>query len=316
MNIGYMGDSAYRTVIEHCNSVTLGINEDTEAVIVEHAAILPPKDLPVLNTCPAVYKLATHPELQESFNAVHNIVEAYPTSYLYGFIGPEGLSDVIEMTASTRFLTGEIGPQLGFVQGTGLKCTENVNMAIPDLPLLIDSLVTMKYRGEIAIGITQGFQVCSVQFGHFTGGFALYTELSKDSPQAMYEWCLGVGVGSKLAQDSVAVVTLLSYPPFPYSSDVGFSIKAPSGAEKHLYRVSQGKAEIAYSAAWGVEAYEAKRRCRKTIDNCRNYNKDIQYRIDYGCKEQFVIDYGCKEQFVLSHKTWLALGGTEPRQRR
>ena len=302
MNIGYLGESAYRTVIEH-SKITLGINEDTEAVVVESSLMEGPPDLPAINTAPGIRALASSKELQDEFNIIHNIAVGYPATYLYGFIGEAGLSDMLEMTHSTRFLTGEIGSQVEFCQGTGMKCTEDLTQALPDLSELVDTLVDIGYRGEVAIGLLRDYRICSVQLGHFVGGFALYTELSIVGAQANYEWCLGVGDGGRVFTEGVAVTTLLSYPPYPHDLTVGFSIKAPVGAEKHLYRISHGAAEVAYISSWGKDIFEAKRRCRKTIDNCTAYNKDIQHRIDYG--------YG--ESFVLSNDRWLAFGGTEPR---
>lgn len=302
MNIGYIGESAQRTIIEH-SKVTLGVNEDTEAVIVEEASREGPLDLPCINTSAGIRALSSSPEMLDNFNEVHEIVPGYSATHLYGFLGPDGLSDMLEMTQSSRFLTGDIGVQIGFCQGTGIKCMEDLSLAIPAISEIVDTLMSLGYRGEVAFGLTKNYQVCRVQLGHFSGAFALYTELSVVNAQANYEWCLGVGDGGRLYTEGICVTTLLSYPPYPHDLTQAFSIKAPVGAEKHLYRSNQGLAEVAYAAAWGKDIFEAKRRCRKTIENCRAYNKDIQYRIDYG--------YG--ETFVLSNDRWLAFGGKEPR---
>jgi hypothetical protein len=302
MELAYVGDSAYRLVIEHSKNITLAITESTEAVVVESATIEPPTDLPAINTCPGVRALAINREWEAEFRSIHNVKDAYPATFLYGFISASGLSDMMEMTYSTRFLTGEIGPQVTFSKGTGLKCVEDLGQAVPDLPALVKSLVEIEYRGEIAFGITKDFHICAVRFGNFPLGFALYTEISKFSPQDNYEWCLDVGEAGRL-NDSISVATLLSYPDYPYDTSTPLSIKAPASAEKHMYRFMVDATEVAYSAAWGEDIMEAKRRCRKTIDNCRNYNKDIQYRIDYGYKESFII----------SAERWLSLGGIEPR---
>lgn len=306
MKIGYIGEGAYRTVMEHCKSITLGINEDTEACLVESAQMEGPSDLPCLNTCQGVRTLSNMPELATLFSQQHGLVDAYPTTYLYGFISPDGWSDMIEMTYSTRMLTGDIGVQVDFVQGTGLAVVDDLALAIPQTEGLKQSLVELEYRGEIKLGLTKDYKICSVEFGHSTAGFALYTELLSRNPQEMYEWCLGIGEKPRLFEDGVAVVTMLSYPPFPYDTSVGLSVKAPRGAEKHLYRVAYGKTEVAYASTWGKDIFEAKRRCRKTIDNCRAYNKDIQYRIDYGCGDFF----------VLSQERYEKMGGNPPRASR
>jgi hypothetical protein len=302
MNIGYIGGRSYRAIIEHSN-ITLGINEDTEAVILESALMEGPDDLPCINSSRPFLALAGNPEMQKSFNEIHGIVRAYPRSYLYGFISRTGLSDMIEMVCSNRFMSGDIGPQINSVQGCGIKCTEDLSLALPDLSELLDTIIKMEYIGEICFGITSDYKICEVQFGHHTMGMALYNEIASCSLDENYEWCLGCGSGGTLHDNGVSLATLLSYPPYPYSTLSPFSIKAPTGAEKHLYRIAEGSCELAYVGAWGKDIFEAKRRCRKTIDNCKNYNKDIQHRIDYGHKLEF----------ILSHDRWLSFGGTEPR---
>jgi len=301
MRIGYAGSSSYRAVIEHTKTLTLGINEDSEAVIVESVDMLGPPDLPVINSCPAVAAMEKIPESKEQFNRLYNIKPGYAKSYLYGFVGSTDTSDLLELTYSTRFLTGGIGSQIGFVQGTGIACDSDVHMAIPALPVLLEGIRELGYRGEITIGITPSFDICDVMFGHFIGGFILYNELARSSIQDSYEFCVDVGEATRLHSKGISVCTLLSYPPFPHDTTIGTSIKAPSAADKHLYRVNRGACEVAYSAAWGQDIFEAKRRCRKTIENCAAYNKDIQHRIDYGYEQEFVVN----------HERWLSFGGTE-----
>lgn len=303
MRIGYAGANSYRAVIEHTKTITLGINEDSEAAIMEDATMVGPEDLPIINSCPAVAAILTIPDSLRKFNKVYDIQPGYAKTYLYGFIGPREVSDLLEMTFTTRFLTGDVGPQVGFVQGTGIACSNDVFLAIPALPSIIEGLQALDYRGEITLGITPDFRVCDIMFGHFTGGFVLYNELARNNIQDSYEFCVDVGGPTKLHQKAISVCTLLSYPKFPHDLTVGVSIKAPSSADKHLYRMNQGETEVAYSAAWGGDIFEAKRRCRKTIDNCAGYNKDIQHRIDYGYEQEF----------VLNHERWLQFGGTEKR---
>jgi hypothetical protein len=266
MNIGYAGTANYRAVIEHTRDVTLNVNEDAQAVIVESALMAGPTDLPVINTSPCVRGLMVDDECARGFKELYNIHDGYPATYLYGFIGPSGVSDLIELTHSTRFLTGEIGPQLGFAQGTAIACDDHTTMA------------------------TKGFGICEVRFGHFTGGFCLYNELTSNNIQDSYEWCIGRGEPATLHTNGLSVCTLISHGPYPHDLAVHSAVKAPSGAEKHLYRVCHDKAEVAYAGAWGKDIFEAKRRCRKTLENCAQYDKAVQYRIDYGYKDLFVLN--------------------------
>lgn len=290
MKIGYAGHSSYRAVIEHTKDVTLGVTEEVRAVMVEHASMEGPDDLPTINTSMPVRVLLSSDELRDQFYELYNIKAGYPATYLYCFVSESGVSDIMEMSYSTRFLTGDIGPQIGFVQGTGIACEDDVFLAVPGLKDLLDGVREMEYYGEVAIGLKEDFSMCDILFGHFTGAYALYNELSHSNMCNTLAWCAGRGEPVKLHDSGVAVFTLLSYPPYPHNLDVGFSIKAPPAAEKHLYRFNVGQAEVAYSAAWGKDIYETKRRCRKTVDNCANYNQDIQHRVDYGCRAQFVVN--------------------------
>ena len=298
MKLGYLGESEYRTVLEHSKEVSLGITEEVQGVVMERANIEPPPDLPALNTCTGVCALERSESLREEFLHAHSVEIAYPQTYLYGYMGVDGLSPVIELTYSVRFLTGEVGPQVGFVQGAGLLSKINPLDALPEAKDVLDSLRDIGYRGEIALGVSPHFRICEIMFGHFVGGFALFAELCASSVDEVFEWCLRGGK-QPVVHDNVSLVTLLSYPPFPYLGDASISVKAPTGAEKHLYRVLQGNVETAYAAAWGKDVYEGKRRVRKTIENCKAYNKDIQYRIDYGCKQRF----------LLNGDRWEELGG-------
>jgi hypothetical protein len=304
MRIGYIGVTSPRTVIEHSHNITLGINEDTDAVLVEDPRIDPPSDLLSINTCFGVRTLLASDELQDNFRHVHSMKDGQPVVFIYGFVSPSGLSEMIEMTYSSRFLAGDVGPSVGFTKGTALKCTENLNYALPQLAEIVDSLKTLRYCGEITFGVTNDYNICSLEFGHFTMGFALYKELAKCGVEETYAWCLGQGNGGMLHNTGIATTTLLSYPPFPYSTDQAFSIRAPVGAEKHLYRMNVGECEVAYVSTWGESIQEAKRRARATIDKCRDYNKDIQYRIDIGHQERFLIN----------RDKWLKFGGVEPKR--
>lgn len=301
MNIAYAGGCNYRAVLEHTRNTTLNVNEDAEAVIVESALMEGPPDLPVINTSDGVRSMMVSGSYAAEFQSLYNIHPGYPATYLYGFLGPTGLSDMLEMTHSTRILTGEIGPQVGFAQGTGIACEDDITMAIPDLSSLVEGLIAMEYRGEITIGITKGYGICELRFGHFTGGFSLYNELTSNNIQDSYEWCLGVGDAAQLHTNGLSVCTLISHGPYPHDLTAFSSVKAPSGAEKHLYRVCHDKAEVAYAAAWGKDIFEAKRRCRKTLENCAQYDKEVQYRIDYGYKDLF----------VLNNDKYLIFGGVE-----
>ena len=298
MKLGLIAETAAKAICEHTKHVVVGIDELTEGLIVENPKTYVP-DIGCVNTCLAVRNMLIQPQLQEMFLGELGITGGSPVSLLYGFVGPKGFSDLLEVAYGTRFMSGDVGKSLGFVQGTALPVGKDVFTAFPQLLAIQEALKEIEYCGEITLGCKADFTLGTLRFGHNTGLFALFTELSQLSPQANYEWCLGVGTECKVHAEGVSVCTLLSNPPFPGVATTPSGVIAPSAAEKHLYRMIAGNQEIAYVATWGTTVIEAKRRTRRTIENCASYNPELQYRIDYGYKEKF----------VLSQDKYIQLGG-------
>lgn len=298
MKLGLLANNANKAICEHTKEVVIGIDDLTEAVIVENPLTHVP-DILALNTCTAVRNLLSQEKLEKEFYQELDITIGKPISYLYGFIGDKGFSDLLEVSYSTRFMAGNVGPMLGFVQGTAIPTTSEIKQAFPQLVQIEQALKAIEYKGEITIGCSADYTICDIQYGHQTGMFALFTELSQLSPQANYEWCLGVGDKCLVHEDGVSVCTLLSNSPFPVPSPRPTTIVAPIGAERHLYRTDFYSHEVSYVATWGTSIIEAKRRTNRTIINCLSFNPYLQYRIDFGYKQQF----------VLSQQKYIDLGG-------
>jgi len=304
MKIGYIGDSAYRTVLEHTRDITLNINEDTEAVLVEDPRISGSIDLPVLNTSPSIAHMLSDKIYRDQFYKLHDIKDAQPVTYLAGFISSIELSPMIEVAYSTRMLTGSIGAHAGKVQGTAIAVDKNyMYEAIPGLQPIVESLQQLRYHGNIAFGISSDFRVCQLILGHDTMLFALYNELATKSMDDYYEACISSNCEfPELHMNALAVTTLVSAPPYPFIEKAS-NIKAPPPAEKHLYREQRGLAEVGFVCCWGLDAQEAKRRVRRTLEKISSYEKEVQYRTDYGWKETF----------MLSSQRWRELGGIHSR---
>ena len=297
MKIGLYANKSTRAILEHTKDVTLGVTVDTEGVMVEDVLHDVPPNLPVINTSVGAKVITSMDENRSAFYKEFGIVSQEPDSFLYGFLSPDSVSDFMEMQISGRYMTGNIGKDIGFVQGTGVPCSSEVYSAFPKLREIVDALHILEYSGEIAIGVTRGFQICSLTFGHCTGAWSLFTELAQQSPQETLEFCFGKRNSCLLHPDRVAVCTMLSYPPYPYVDTEPFSVLAPRIAERHLYRFNVGNSEIAYAAASGCAVFEARRRVRRTTENCSNYNPDLQYRIDYGTRENFVFSQDVYKKF-------------------
>ena len=214
MKIGYVGDVSHRTVTHHVKQTTLGMREDRDAYVLERAEINWDTDKPMLNTSEPVRELLASKDLCSKFNKLYMLDNERPTTYLYGFMGEHTTSDLIEVAYSTKFMSGEVGADVGFVQGVGIAAKEPFQ-AIPDLSNLVQGLQTMGYRGEFTIGITKYYQLSGLTLGHFTGGFALFLELAKGSMDTYYEFCLSGNEPKGLHTNGVSVCTLMSMGPFP-----------------------------------------------------------------------------------------------------
>lgn len=299
MRVGLYAKQSPRAILEHTKNVTLGVTVDTEGIMVEDVLHNVTSDLPVINSSIGAKVIASVDEKRRLFREEFGFVDQKPESFLYGFLSPDKVSDLMEMQISGKFMTGNVGTDVGFVQGTAVPCDKDVYIAFPKLEGVIDALHILRYSGEIVIGVTRDFQICSLSFGHCTGAWSLFTELAQQSPQETIEFCFGKRPNCLLHSDRVATCTLLSYPPYPYTDTEPFSVLAPRIAERHLYRFNVGNSELAYAAASGKQVFEARRRIRRTTENCSNYNPVLQYRIDYGVRESF----------VFSQERYLALGG-------
>lgn len=289
MKLALIAERSHRAIIEHCKEMSLGIIDESQAVIVENPLIEGSVGLPLINTCVGVQALLKNPNLMNRFLESHEFTGSHPASYLYGFMTPNGFGTLMEFSYDTRFMSGGVGPSVGMAKGTGLACSEDVRAAFQSLSGVEGTLAEFGYMGEVLIGVGADFSFCDIHFGHHTGAFSLYTELSKHAPQKTYELCLGGAEKPELHTDRISVCTLLSYPPFPYNMTSPTSIRAPLGSERHLFRFLIGNSEVAYAAACGNYLAEAKRRCRRTTENCSKYNTDLQFRVDYGVNDKFVL---------------------------
>lgn len=291
MKMSINATSNMRDILEHTKSVTLGVSPSTTHIIWDDIYPIPLelRDRNHMNNSASIAKLLQNPEAYETFKTVFNITKGQTAFHLYGFIGPNGVGDLIEISAKHRFMVGDCGPIVPFVQCAGIACDSTIYDALPTLVGLLNGIQEIGYCGELLISCTESFEICDITFGHNVAGFALVCEMSKQNPQSFFEFCFGLTPTYALHTDRIAINTLLSYPPFPANTDTPFTILAPPSSEKHLYRFSIGRNELAYVCTWGLYVQEAKRRCRRTIDSCRNYYDLLQYRVDYGYKDKFYI---------------------------
>jgi len=285
-----------KSIVDHTEGNVFGANRDSEALFAGDPLFTPRvENIPVVNTCIGVRNLLLSEELRKNFETHLGVVEGKDISTIYSLFNGEDFGDWLEVSFSKRFMTGEVGPEVGFVTGVGLKITEDIYQAIPQLIQLKDALKRIQYRGEILCTLTEGFQLTRVEFGHYYGHFALYSECAKSSVQGLLDFLFGTTKSCEL-YDSCCVANLVSQTPFPTLGGISQGqINAPKGAEKHLWRILLGNSEIVLIVVHGNYLSEAKRRLRRTIENMKQYSDCLQYRIDYGNHCQFLL---CQEKYL------------------
>jgi len=285
-----------KSVVDHTDGNVFGANRDCDALFVDDPLLTPRLEgILTANTCIGVRNLIVSEELRKNFEDFLGLdKKSPPISSLYSLFNGKDFSDFLEVHYSKHFLTGEVGPEVGFVTGVGLKVTDDIYQAIPQLNKLKSMLISMKYQGEVLLTVTKNYTLSNVNFGHYYGHFALYAECAKCSVQTLLDFVFGKGVPCEL-YDSCCIANLVSQQPFPTRINTSTGpINAPKGAEKHLWRIPIESGEIVLIVVHGNYLLEAKKRMRRTLENMRSYSDSIQYRIDYGNYCHFVL---CQEKY-------------------
>jgi hypothetical protein len=281
----------------HTSEVTIGRTADTTALYLENPLLPIDENLLCINSSLAIQNYLLNPKIKSAVNMHLGLTGEIGKSSLYAFFNGETFSDWLEVSFSTRFMAGNVGPDIGFATGVGLRCDSEVYAAVPQLGEIKKFLKESSYRGEVLLSITEDFRITNMLFGHFHGHFALYTELSQlGKADGILEFLVGNQLACELGSN-IGVANLVTLPPFPLQLP-GLKVRnilAPQSAEKHLWRVRAGLLQTVVVSVRGLYLLEARRRMRKTMDNMSKYSPDIQYRIDYGSNySTFVI---CAERF-------------------
>lgn len=250
-------------------------------------------DLPLVNSCIGVQNIILNENLKSSFmesvcgTRGDKLEEGGST--LYTLFNGEAFSDFLEVNFSGKFMTGNIGPDLGFVHGVGIKCDSNIYDAFPVLIKFREAFNKLQYRGEILFAISSDYRITGVKFGHSHAHFCLYAELCQNTVQDCLEYLFGK-VNKITLHESIAVANLVTLSPYPSRSLNTQTIHAPKGAEKHLWRSQYGNGETVLVVCHGGYLNEARKRIRRTIENMLAFNPELQYRLDYGLRMGFVFN--------------------------
>jgi len=282
MKIGLIPDKGFiSALVDQCEGCGYGIGD---GYVAENVLCKIPASMPVANTSVGVQNLLLHSELMEQLYYNELRFSRQPAvSTLFAFFNGDRFSDFLEVVYSERLMTGEIGPRIGFASGVGIKLKTDPTAALVSLSRIRDVLKQLNYFGEILLEISADYQITFLRFGHFYGHFALFAELSYQSPQELIEFIFGQGHKAEL-KNMISVANLISQQPFPLiiQNSQG-SIVAPRSAENHLWRMRvMNMVEIVLHTTQGSFLGEAKKRWYRTINNMSRHNDELQYRNDFG----------------------------------
>lgn len=248
------------------------------------------KDIPLVNTSVGIQNLILNEELRvkafESIGITLGKAKGARDTCLYSLFNGKEFAEFMEISYSDRFMTGDVGPEVGFSHGVGIKCGTQIYEAFPSLIRLREMLTKLDYHGEILLNVTPEYLVTNVWFGHCEWAFPLYSEISQNNVQDLLLFMFGKSIEIKL-YDSIAISTLVSLPPFPTIGLSNKIIHAPKGAEKHLWRFQTLGSEQLCIVCHGAYLREARKRIRRTLDNLVQFDSSLQYRIDYGLRMPF-----------------------------
>ncbi len=291
MKIGILSTvGTANAIIDHAEDTVLGYQPNIKDYLVEDALMRLDKDCNYINTCVGVQNFILNKKARELILDLLEIKFVSPQSSIYSLFNGEVFSDWLEVYFSTRLMTGEIGPSVGFTMGSGIKIQCNIEEAFPQMIKIKSFLKDIKYKGEVLCGITENFKICNITFGHFYGHFGMYMELLKSGTvKNALEFILGSRNTCELYENLV-LSNVISTQPYPLTlPNTSNRILAPQSAEKHLWRIRNLTLEYVLVTIHGNSLQEAKRRMRRTLDNMSNYDSNLQYRIDYGRVPNFIL---------------------------
>jgi len=291
-------------LIDHLNNVQLG-DSDVDALIVEHPQTPLKENQNYINTSIGLQTFLITEEVQAPYmKAMQTEPQAREISALYSLFNGETFSDWLEVSYSCRFMNNDVGPKTSFTTGVGLKPEFAVEEAVKGMAGLKQLLKDCNYKGEVYVGISKEFKICNLKFGHIYSCFAMFYEVCKHKKKdGVLRFLLGESDECGLTEH-IVISNVVSKAPYPYARRGAEDISIPtrSDASKHIWRVNNESAKYVLVLAQGDYLLEARRRIRRTLTNMTKYDRDLQYRTDYGLRREFVL--GQERYKKLAERDW------------
>jgi len=291
-------------IIHHTKDAFLEQNEEIQGIFVSNPLEIVPEEIPSINTCLGIKNFYQDKDVRDALLTKHIKVTDRPRiSTLYALFNGKKFSDWMEVSYSSRLMTGDVGPNVGFITGIGFPVDVNLFEAVPSMEKLQDFLHGIKYQGEVVCGLADNYLLTDINFGHYFGHFGMFSEISKNTTQQLIDFMFGIFSDAEL-HSSLCISNLVSQQPFPIIGRTKKpTINTPKAADKHIWRVLlQGVLEVILITVHGRDLGEAKFRLSQTLRNMQKYNHDLQFRVDYGQRPKFVLS---KEKFEKSKLSYM-----------
>lgn len=295
-------------VLDHSDNCSEGVQNDSEAIFVDSPLCDVPSELPIANTSIGVKNVILNADLRhELLNRHLGITHLPMKSCLYALFNGKEFSDWMEICYTRRFMNSEIGPDVGFSSGVGMRIDQDVCNAVTNMSKLKEIVAALNYRGEVCCGLAEDGGITGVSFGHVWGMYGMFQELCQQSVDQDVDKTMEFIFGEELTctlYDSICVSNIVSKHPFPLitNTHTGY-LRTPKYSNNHVWRVGLGSTvEIVMLTSSGVSLKEARRRVHRSQNNMRKYDDFIQYRTDFGFSENFIIMRDKYEEMKKNHE--------------
>jgi len=301
MQYAILSNGLAKGLADHAQNNIIGYTPSVVGVFVDH----PLRDTfdyvgPIANSSIGVKTFTLDTKLRARFYEEEmKIVGDEPDTTLYALFNGERFSDWLEISHSTKLMSGNVGPSVGLSAAVGIRVAASLSDAVQNFSQLAPALRSLGYRGEVLCGLSRNFNITGINFGHFPAQFGTFNESCKQTTQECLDFIFG-HFPECVLYPAVTITNLISKSPFPFMvTKSETKIVAPKAAEKHLWRVLlKNGSEIVYVTVHGKCCLQARNRFKATARNMKKYDPEIQYRNDVGFHQKFVLSEDQYQEFL------------------
>ena len=296
MKLFIANDGGSSSVVSHIMQMDgqnlVGSIQEADAVFAD--SVMFPGDefkLPVVNTSTAARGLLLDNNSRKALGQLIKLEPEKPTkSIIYGLTHLGTMSDLIEVSFTSRLMNDNCGPIVGMSTAVAIKLdVATLVDAIPQYSAVKKLLADIEYSGEFAIGLSEDYAATEFNLGHSANFYPIFAEICKHKVVEQVEFMLGNMEVCEL-YDAISVACLVSHHPYPLAISLPAPvIRVPQTAEKHLWRNPWGISEFVIVTTHGRVFREARTRLYRTIGNITQMAPLVQFRTDLGKNIGFVL---------------------------